>query len=51
MKIRLMKEVVYYCAKNKKMWILPFACVIALVAMLTVVTQGSVLAPLIYTIF
>lgn len=40
-----------FLAQRKKFWLLPILAVMALLGGLLVLAQGSVIAPLIYTIF
>ncbi len=40
-----------FMREHKKFWLAPIIFVLALLGMLIVFTQGSVLAPLIYTLF
>jgi hypothetical protein len=45
------KELFSFMRMRKKFWLAPILLVIALLGMLVVVTQGSAVAPFIYTLF
>ncbi|MFC7517219.1 DUF5989 family protein [Herbaspirillum sp. GCM10030257] len=45
------KELFSFMRMRKKFWLAPILLVIALLGMLVVVTQGSAIAPFIYTLF
>jgi len=47
----LVAEFWQFLRVRKKLWLLPIVFVLALVGALLVFTQGSALAPFIYTIF
>jgi hypothetical protein len=47
----LLSELWRYMRVRKKFWLLPILLVLFAVSMLIVFTQGSVLAPFIYTLF
>jgi hypothetical protein len=49
--VGLFKELWAFMRVNKKLWLLPAIVVLLLLGMLLVLSQGSVLAPFIYTIF
>ena len=51
MKISILKELMEFLAKNKKFWLIPIILILVLFALLIVLTEGSFLAPFIYTIF
>ena len=46
-----LKELWAFLRSRKKLWLLPIILVMALLGGLLVLAQGSVLAPLIYTLF
>ena len=46
-----MKELWAFMRARKKFWLLPILVMMALLGLLLVLTQGSVVAPFIYTIF
>ncbi len=48
---RFWKEVWAFLRVRKKWWLLPIIIVCVLLGMLIVLTEGSALAPFIYTIF
>ena len=45
------KELLDYMRTRKKYWLVPILLVMALFGALIVLTQGSVIAPFIYTLF
>ncbi len=46
-----LKDLWLFMRERKKFWILPIVVVLLLVGGLLVLTQGSVIAPFIYTLF
>jgi uncharacterized membrane protein YjdF len=50
-KLRVIGEFWEFTRNNKKYWLAPILIVLLLVGLLLVVTQGSALAPFIYTLF
>ena len=49
--ISFIKELVQFMRVRKKFWLLPIMLMMALFGGLIVLSQGSVVAPLIYTLF
>ena len=49
--VELMTEVWLFLKERKKFWLLPIIAALGLVGSLLVLTQGSVVAPFIYTLF
>ena len=49
--IEFIKEFWEFLRERKKYWLLPIIIVLALVGILIVISQGSAVAPFIYTIF
>lgn len=47
----VLREFWAFARQNKKYWIIPLVTVFALLGLLLVATQGSALAPFIYTLF
>jgi heme A synthase len=47
----LIKELWQFMRTRKKFWLLPVVLAMALLGTLLVLTQGSVVAPFIYTLF
>lgn len=47
----LFVDIVRFLAKRKKFWLWPMMLVVLLIGGLVVVTQGSAVAPFIYTLF
>jgi len=45
------KEFIEFLMERKKYWLLPIVIVLALFGILIVLSQGSAIAPFIYTIF
>ena len=50
-KLKILKEYFSFLKENKKWWLLPIIVVLVLFGLLIVLTEGSALAPFIYTIF
>ncbi len=50
-KLRIISEFIEFLMNNKKWWLLPIAIVLLLLGMLIILTQGSAIAPFIYTLF
>jgi len=46
-----LKELWAFLNKRKKLWLMPIIIVMVLLGALLIFAQGSVLAPLIYTLF
>ena len=49
--IEFLKEFREFLSERKKYWLLPIIIVLALFGVLIVLSQGSAVAPFIYTIF
>ena len=49
--ISTIKDVVKLTKRKKKKWIIPFAILLVALAVILVATQGTVVAPFIYTLF
>lgn len=49
--MEFLKELLRFLKVRKKFWLLPLIFILVLVAFLIIVTSGSPLAPLIYTLF
>ncbi len=50
-KIKIIVEFFEFLKDNKKWWLLPIVLVLLILGALLVLTQGSVVAPFIYTLF
>lgn len=50
-KLRIISEFIEFLMHNKKWWLLPIAIVLVLLGALIILTQGSAIAPFIYTFF
>jgi hypothetical protein len=46
-----LKELFLFLKLNKKLWLLPIIMVMVLLGGLLILTQGSVIAPFVYTLF
>jgi hypothetical protein len=46
-----LKELFLFLRLNKKLWLLPIIMVMVLLGGLLILTQGSVIAPFVYTLF
>jgi len=49
--IELLKDLWAFMKERKKFWLAPIIVLLLLLGVLLVLTQGSVIAPFIYTIF
>jgi len=49
--LSFIKEFVEFLSERKKYWLLPIIIVLAFFGILIVLSQGSAIAPFIYTIF
>ncbi len=49
--IELLKDLVDYMRERKKFWLAPIIAVLVLLGALIVLSQGSAVAPFIYTLF
>ncbi len=49
--MELLKDLWAYMKERKKLWLAPIIIILLLLGALLVLTQGSVIAPFIYTIF
>ena len=49
--VSFLKEIWEFLKERKKYWLLPIIIVLALFGILIVLSQGSAVAPFIYTIF
>ena len=47
----MLVDLVRYMARQKKYWLMPVVLTLVIVGGLMVLTQGTVLAPFIYTLF
>jgi hypothetical protein len=50
-KMSILRELLAYFFSQKKFWLIPLIVVFAVIGLLLVASQGSVVAPLIYTLF
>lgn len=50
-KIKIIVEFFEFLKDNRKWWLLPIVLVLLILGALLVLTQGSVVAPFIYTLF
>lgn len=49
--LELLRDLMVFMRKRKKFWLLPMVLVLLLLGALTVLAQGSAVAPFIYTLF
>ena len=49
--LELIKDLIGFMRQRKKFWLAPILVVMLLVGVLVVVSQGSAIAPFIYTLF
>lgn len=50
-KFSIMKEFGQFLIERKKWWLMPIVLMLLLLGMLIIMTEGSALAPFIYTLF
>jgi len=50
-KLRIVADYLDFLRQNKKWWILPIVFALLLLGAIIVLTQGSAIAPFIYTLF
>jgi competence protein ComGC len=50
-KVGILKELWEFIRHNKKYWLIPIIVVLVLVGFLLFLTEGSAIAPFIYTLF
>jgi len=51
MKLEIIKEIFEFLIKKKKFWLIPIIIILLLIGVIIVVTEGSAIAPFIYTLF
>ncbi len=51
MKLQIVKEIFEFLLERKKYWLIPVIIVLLLIGVLIVLTQGTAIAPFIYTLF
>ena len=51
MKLEIIKEIFEFLIKKKKFWLIPIIIILLLIGVLIVVTEGTAIAPFIYTLF
>ena len=49
--LHLIYQLLKYAKARKKYWLLPFAIALVTISIVLVASQGSIIAPLIYTLF
>ena len=49
--LKVITQLWKYAKARKKYWILPFAIALVTISIILVASQGTVIAPLIYTLF
>ena len=47
----ILKDIIKYAAARRKYWLVPFAIILVALAVVIVASQGSVVAPFIYSLF
>jgi hypothetical protein len=50
-KLRILAAFLRFLGERKKFWLLPIVLMLALLSLLLVTTQGTAVAPFIYTLF
>ena len=51
MKLQIVKEIFEFLLEKKKYWLIPIIIILLLIGVLIVLTEGSAIAPFIYTLF
>ena len=51
MKLEIIKEIFEFLIKKKKFWLIPIIIILLLIGVIIVATEGSAIAPFIYTLF
>ncbi len=51
MKLSIVKEIFEFLMKKKKFWIIPIIVILLLLGLIIILTEGSAIAPFIYTLF
>jgi competence protein ComGC len=51
MKLEIIKEIFEFLIKKKKFWLIPIIIILLLIGLIIVITEGSAIAPFIYTLF
>lgn len=51
MKLEIVKEMFEFLLQKKKYWLIPIIIVLLLIGILIVLSEGSAIAPFIYTLF
>ncbi len=51
MKLRIIKEIFEFLIKKKRYWLIPVIIILLLFGLLLVLTEGTAIAPFIYTLF
>jgi len=49
--LEFLKELLEFLSHRKKLWLLPLIILFLIIGILVILTEGSVVAPLIYTLF
>ena len=49
--MEFLKELFFFIKERKKYWLIPILLVLAIFGFLIVLTQGTAIAPFVYTIF
>ena len=50
-KIDTLKEILYFLGKRKRYWVVPLVTVLLLFGLLLVLSEGTAVAPFVYTLF
>ena len=50
-KLRVVRELAEFLGEQKKYWLLPLVLTLALLGLLLIIAQSSVVAPFVYTLF
>ncbi|MHC9541162.1 MAG: DUF5989 family protein [Vulcanimicrobiota bacterium] len=50
-KLKIIKEFLGFLVQNKKWWLIPLILILLILSFLIIFSEGSALAPFIYTLF
>jgi hypothetical protein len=50
-KLQTLKEILHFLGKRKRYWVVPLVTVLLLFGLLLVLSEGTAVAPFVYTLF
>jgi hypothetical protein len=51
MKLQIIREMFQFLLERKKYWMIPLIVILILIGVLIIISEGSAIAPFIYTLF